>query len=260
MLKFSKYQGAGNDFVIIDNRNQVFPLVNREEIIEKLCDRRFGIGADGLILLELEEGVDFRMVYHNADGQESSMCGNGGRCIVSFASELGIIESKTVFTAIDGLHEALYFSQQQVELKMKDVDVIQVFDDHAILDTGSPHFVKFVDDVSTISIADEGRAIRKQAQFGEKGINVNFIQQTAQNLIVYTYERGVEDETLACGTGVTAAVLAMNEFRNNKDTDEVNVKVRGGVLKVKFRKENDVYKHIWLIGPGKKVFEGSIEL
>lgn len=260
MLKFYKYQGAGNDFIIFDNRERKFPLINRQQIIEKLCDRRFGIGADGVMLLEQAAGLDFKMVYFNADGNESSMCGNGGRCLVSFANELGIVVNKAKFTAIDGLHDAVFQSPHTVRLRMNDVESVLLEDDHALLDTGSPHYVKFVEDLSRINVFADGRNIRNQPEYAEKGINVNFVQKLDENLHVYTYERGVEDETLACGTGVTAAAIAWNEAFGHKNEDLVSILTKGGKLSVSFRKSGKTYTDIWLTGPALKVFEGTIEI
>lgn len=260
MLKFYKYQGAGNDFIIFDNREGTFPLINRKKIITWLCDRRFGIGADGVMLLENAAGMDFKMIYFNADGNESSMCGNGGRCLVSFANDHGIIQQNAVFNAIDGAHDAVYFSPQKVKLRMKDVSEIQKGNGFAVLDTGSPHYVRFVDDLSVVDVYKEGRQIRYSPEFAENGINVNFVHKTADILHVYTYERGVEDETLACGTGVTAAAIAWNEVFGHKSEDSVPIMAKGGDLTVSFRKVGNTYTDIWLSGPAVKVFEGEIEL
>ena len=260
MLKFYKYQGAGNDFILLDNRDHIFPVIGREQIIRGLCDRRFGIGADGVMLLENSAGNDFRMLYYNADGNEGSMCGNGGRCIVSFAHDLGLIGHKCHFTAVDGMHKAIFHSSDYIELGMNDVEKIKLADDHAVLNTGSPHYVKFVEDLSSVNVYEEGKQLRNLPPYKEEGINVNFVENTGHGLRVYTYERGVEDETLACGTGVTAAVIAMNEHADHKIESTVNVIVKGGNLKVKFQKINNTYTNIWLIGPGKRVFEGTIEI
>lgn len=260
MLKFYKYQGAGNDFVIIDNRNRVFPVIDRAKIIEKLCHRRFGIGADGVMLLEIAADADFKMLYFNADGNESSMCGNGGRCIVAFANDLGLIEHHCTFIAIDGYHKAVFHTPQNVELQMSDVTDIELGNNFAILDTGSPHYVKILPDQALVNVVEEGRQIRYSARFKEKGINVNFVSQGLKKLNVLTYERGVEDETYACGTGVTAAVLAINEIQHHKSENLVQVAVKGGELKVRFKKTGNVYHDIWLIGPAVKVFEGEILL
>ncbi len=260
MLKFYKYQGAGNDFILFDNREHVFPLIDRENKIKFLCDRRFGIGADGVMLLEISASADFKMLYFNSDGKEGSMCGNGGRCIVSFANDIGLIGHKTNFIAVDGMHEAYYHSPDNIELGMSNVEKIKLGQDFAVLNTGSPHYVKFVPDLHNVDVYKEGKFIRNLPEYKDEGINVNFVEKSGNQLQVYTYERGVEDETLACGTGVTAAVIAMNEHKDQLIENTVEVKVKGGQLKVRFRKEAEMYKDIWLIGPGKKVFEGFVEL
>ena len=208
-IPFYKYQGAGNDFILIDQREHHYLKQDQEAIIQKLCDRRFGIGADGLMLLEKADGYDFRMVYFNADGREGSMCGNGGRCIVAFAHFLGLVNQACTFIAVDGPHEAIVKSPNYIELKMQDVKHIEVGEDHFVLDTGSPHYIQFVSDIDQVDVVNAGKAIRYNNRFAEKGINVNFVDvHTEQSLRIATYERGVEDETLACGTGVTAAAIA----------------------------------------------------
>lgn len=257
---FEKYQGAGNDFIMIDNREQLFPANNRPNLVSRLCDRRFGIGADGLILLESDFDTDFRMIYYNADGGETSMCGNGGRCIVAFANSLGIIQKTTRFKAIDGYHQAIIISDDRIELQMNDVKHIDIKDHVAVLDTGSPHYVSFVNDLEDINVFESGRKIRYNDQYRDQGINVNFVQHKGDKLYINTYERGVENETLACGTGVTAAVLAYNEMSNHALTGEINVVAKGGQLSVKFTKDENGYKNIWLCGPAQKVFEGRIEV
>ncbi|QIG89253.1 diaminopimelate epimerase [Chryseobacterium sp. POL2] len=255
-MKFYKYQGTGNDFVMIDNRNTDFPKDNTE-LIQKLCDRRFGIGGDGLILLENDAHYDFKMLYYNADGNESSMCGNGGRCIVAFAHFLDIFEDKTSFTAIDGLHEA-EIKSGIVKLKMIDVDCLKMIDNDFELNTGSPHYVKYVDDVENYDVYHIGNKIRNSDTYKEKGINVNFVTELPENkLFVRTYERGVEDETFSCGTGVTAAALT---FMKKKHLSSVPVKVLGGQLKVYAEETEGKFKNIWLEGPAKQVFIGNIEI
>ncbi len=255
-LKFYKYQGTGNDFVMIDNQTNHFKYDTK--LINRLCDRKFGIGADGLICLEssTESHVDFKMVYFNADGKESSMCGNGGRCIVAFAKFLNLIENKCVFEAIDGLHEAFIDADMNVELRMKDVSDIGHFNESLVLDTGSPHLIKTVDDLRNLNVKEEGSKIRYSEHFKRDGINVNFIQLKDQKLYIRTYERGVEDETLSCGTGVTAAALASFEHQIVK-ANPIHLKTQGGDLKVKFDKAEVGYKNIWLIGPTQQVFKGE---
>lgn len=258
-LQFYKYQGTGNDFVMLDNRFSGIQL--SEEQVRFLCSRRFGIGADGLILIELEPGVDFKMVYYNSDGKPSSMCGNGGRCIVAFAAHLGLIKEKTKFLAIDGLHEALVLPDQVISLKMADVREVEKHQDHYYLNTGSPHVVKFADSLQQYPVVEEARKIRYNPRFSESGTNVNFIEKQNDALFVRTYERGVEDETYSCGTGVTAAALvaAMEGISNAKNSCEINT--LGGKLKVSFEKVLDQnFYNIWLTGPAQFVFKGEIEL
>jgi diaminopimelate epimerase len=258
-LSFYKYQGTGNDFILIDNRLNEITLTNEQ--VKFLCDRRFGIGADGLMLLELEPGTDFKMVYYNSDGNTSSMCGNGGRCIVAFAKHLGIIDNKAKFLAIDGMHEASINENEIVSLKMQDVKSVEAGDDFFYLNTGSPHYVKLVNNIEAYDVKNTGAAIRNNVRFKEIGTNVNFIERTDERLFVRTYERGVEDETYSCGTGVTAAALvaAIKGISNGKNN--CLIKTLGGELEVKFERvlEQNFY-NIWLIGPAVKVFTGTITI
>lgn len=258
MITFYKYQGTGNDFIMIDNRDKKFD--SDLSGIKKLCDRRFGIGADGLILLENVKDYDFSMVYFNSDGNESSMCGNGGRCITAFAAFLGVIKNNAKFIAIDGSHEAEIFENGIVSLKMKDVSAIEKSGNDFILDTGSPHFVRFVDKVSDVDVFAEGRKIRRSERFAAKGINVNFVELKNGILNVRTYERGVEDETLSCGTGVTASALAMASAGLVNGKEECSIAVPGGSLKVKYKLQNkNSFTDVWLEGPAEFVFKGEIE-
>jgi len=255
-IHFSKYQGTGNDFVIIDNRKLDFPKENTALVIA-LCDRKFGIGADGLILLETHPSADFRMVYYNADGNESSMCGNGGRCVVAFAKALQLISNTTSFEAIDGMHHATIDTEGLVHLQMQDVATLKKEDDYTFLDTGSPHHVVLRDDVKTIDIKEEGAAIRYSDLYGQEGANVNFVTPKKTNTFaVRTYERGVEDETLSCGTGVTAVALAMYE-KGLASAQDVRLLVEGGSLRVTFKKGESGYEEIYLIGPATFVFNGT---
>ncbi len=254
---FYKYQGTGNDFVIIDNRQNSFDKMNTK-LIAHLCDRRFGIGADGLILLENHNTLDFKMVYFNADGNESSMCGNGGRCITAFANLLGIIEDKATFEAIDGLHKAV-IENSSVKLQMQDIDYVQDGDGHVFLDTGSPHYVKLSQEIKDLDVKSEGAKIRYSRDYKEKGTNVNFVKKiTNETFAIRTYERGVEDETLSCGTGVTAAAIAMN-YIGETEKNLITLHTQGGDLQVSFDKQGDSYVNIWLIGPATQVYKGSIE-
>ena len=251
---FWKYQGTGNDFILVDNRNLDFPK-DDIDFIDHLCNRRLGIGADGLILLEDDELSDFRMVYFNSDGKESTMCGNGGRCIVAFARELGIIKDEACFTAVDGPHRARV-QGEQIELEMIDVDKIDDVRNHSFLNTGSPHHVQLVENLSTLDVKREGAKIR-YGIYGETGSNINFVEQKSHDTFnVRTYERGVEDETLSCGTGVTAVALAMHQT-GKTHAQAVTVKTPGGNLKVQFAKSGEGYSNVRLSGPATKVFEGQ---
>ena len=256
-IPFYKYQGTGNDFIIVDNRLDVINKNDTKRIAE-LCDRRFGIGADGFILLENDKNSDFRMVYFNADGNESSMCGNGGRCISAFAHFLGIVDRDTEFIAIDGLHKAK-IDNDMVELQMQNVDAITSFENHVFLDTGSPHHVEMVSNIQDLDVKLKGASIRYGKPYGKAGSNVNFVEQiSSDRFAVRTYERGVEDETLSCGTGVTAVALAMHKTAKTT-TNKVILNTQGGELKVKFDTDVNGYQNIWLIGPAKQVFKGELQ-
>lgn len=258
-LEFYKYHGTGNDFIILDNYHfQVPPLSVKQ--IKLICNRHFGIGADGLMLLGKKEGYDFEMIYYNADGNESTMCGNGGRCLVKFAHHSGIHKGVYKFIATDGEHEAEIDSDGDVSLKMQNVNKVEYHIHHAIIDTGSPHFVKFSENVKDIDVAETGYEIRYSSTFEEKGINVNFVETINENTIfVRTYERGVENETLSCGTGVTAAALLSAHNQNGFNTVDVNTP--GGRLSVEFNKIDDHhFENIWLCGPAQFVFKGEITL
>jgi diaminopimelate epimerase len=257
--KFYKYQGTGNDFVMIDNRQNIFSK-NDTKLIEELCDRRFGIGADGLILLENDNSTDFRMVYYNSDGNESSMCGNGGRCLVAFAKKMNVIDNETIFIATDGLHHAKIHENGIVSLQMKDVDEVNIQSDYVFLNTGSPHHVTLVDDLEDFDVKNNGAKIRYGDLYGKAGSNVNFVKQISENhFAVRTYERGVEDETLSCGTGVTAVAIAMNAI-GKTNANKIALDVQGGKLEVTFDKNNDKYTNVHLVGPATFVFEGEVEL
>lgn len=254
-MEFYKYQGTGNDFVMIDNRDLSFPKEQR--LIEQICNRRFGVGGDGLILLEKDENTDFKMVYYNSDGNESTMCGNGGRCIVAFAHFLNIFQQKTTFTAVDGLHEA-EINQGVVKLKMIDVENINTDGDCFVLNTGSPHFVKYVGRVEVYNVYQNGYDIRNSANYKKEGINVNFVEQIRDNeIFVRTYERGVEAETLSCGTGVTASAIT---FMKDRNISSVVVKTLGGNLKVYAENREGILRNVWLEGPAKQVFKGNIKI
>lgn len=259
MLPFWKYQGTGNDFVMIDNRQKMFDATN-EEAIAYLCDRRFGIGADGLILVEEDEETDFKMVYFNSDGKESSMCGNGGRCIVAFAKQLGIIAEECRFQAVDGLHYATIDSTGIVALQMIDVQEIKFQTKGMFVHTGSPHHVEIVRNLPYFEVYKKGKQIRHSETYAPKGTNVNFVEQEGPNHFrIRTFERGVEDETLSCGTGATAVALAMHAL-GKVDSNEVKIEVEGGELSVSFVYTNNTYQNVFLKGPATLVFEGTISL
>ncbi|TCJ17450.1 diaminopimelate epimerase [Flaviaesturariibacter flavus] len=255
---FYKYQGTGNDFVLFDNRDGRYNGLETR-VIRRLCDRRFGIGADGLMLLNKHPDYDFEMKYYNADGRESSMCGNGGRSLVKFAADLGIVQTEYRFLAVDGPHEASIELDGNVALRMQDVNEVRHDGSNFILNTGSPHFVHLTDDVMGKDMVRIGRQIRNSPEFEKEGINVNFVEQTREDdeIIVRTYERGVEDETLSCGTGVTAAALVC--AHNENGFNRVDVRTRGGRLAVEFDKSGNHFSNVWLIGPAERVFEGIID-
>lgn len=257
-IPFFKYQGTGNDFVLIDQRHEQFLSRKDTTIIKKICDRKFGVGADGLMLLQSKDGYDFEMIYFNADGNESSMCGNGGRCIVAFAKHLQAIENQCHFLAIDGAHDAKINEEgDYVELKMIDVRQIEKSNDFYLMNTGSPHFVQFVPKMSSINIFEEGKKIRYSERFAKDGVNVNFVEEKENSIEVTTYERGVEDETLSCGTGVTAAAIAFAQ--KNSQSGTINITTKGGKLAVRLENDGYIgYKNIWLCGAANLVFEGNI--
>lgn len=258
-IKFYKYQGTGNDFVMIDNRDEKFPK-NNTKLIEQLCDRRFGIGADGLILLENDNSTDFRMVYYNSDGNQSSMCGNGGRCLVAFAKSLNVIEKETTFMATDGLHHATIFEDGIVSLQMKDVDTVKVTPEYVFLDTGSPHHIEIVEDLKNLDVKSKGSKIRYGGLYGEKGSNVNFVKQVDDiTFSLRTYERGVEDETFSCGTGATAAAIAMKVL-GKTDSDTIQLNVEGGKLEVSFHSKDNKFTDVFLKGPATFVYSGTINV
>lgn len=256
-MTFYKYQGTGNDFIIVDNRLQEIDKNDTKRIAE-LCDRRFGIGADGFILLENDQNVDFKMVYYNADGNESSMCGNGGRCITAFAKFIGVIENTAEFMAIDGIHKAK-IEDDIVHLQMQDVSNVETYEDHLFLDTGSPHHIEMISGLKDFEVKANGAKIRYGQPYNEAGSNINFVEQISEDsFAVRTYERGVEDETLSCGTGVTAVALAMHNS-GKTESNEVRLKTPGGQLKVTFNTDDNGYNNIWLIGPALQVFTGELK-
>lgn len=260
-LQFWKYQGAGNDFILLDQREQRLIKVTDEKRIAWLCDRHFGIGGDGLILLEPSAEADFQMLYFNADGRLGSLCGNGGRCVVAFAHDIGVIGDHCRFLAYDGIHEAIIRSPGWVALQLHDISDIEKRGQDYCLDTGSPHFVRFVEHLDGLQVTEAGRAVRYAAPFREKGINVNFVESREGYLRVATYERGVEDETLACGTGVTAAAMAYVASLPQAERQwNIPVETKGGRLEVQFRYDGATFSDVWLGGPALQVFTGRIAL
>jgi diaminopimelate epimerase len=260
-FQFYKYQATGNDFILIDDREKHFDATN-SSLIRRLCNRRFGIGADGLILLRNEAGLDFCMLYFNADGYEGSMCGNGGRCVTAFAHRLFPGKTEFAFLAYDGLHNSSIRGTTDlghvVQLSMQAVSAIDAFDKDFLLDTGSPHYVRFVDDAATIDVATEGRRIRNSEAFLRDGVNVNFVELHGDSITVRTYERGVEEETLSCGTGVTASALVA-VYSQRMENNPVRVFTRGGELNVAFERDNSGYSDVTLTGEAVCVYSGMIE-
>jgi diaminopimelate epimerase len=256
MIEFFKYHGTGNDFILIDDR------ISRAELpgekIRKLCNRHFGIGADGLIQIREHPHVDFEMIYYNSDGLQGSMCGNGGRCAVAFAYSLGIAKKEAFFIAFDGRHSAKINTVDpfDISLKMNDVSNIELHNEFIFLNTGSPHYVKFVEDADSINIVEEGRKIRYSDRFKDGGTNVNFVQLKRDSLYIRTYERGVEDETLSCGTGVTASVIA-SAFAGKIAGKVCRVETPGGQLRVRYEKKEDEFQNVYLEGPAEMVFKGQ---
>jgi len=255
-IPFSKYQGTGNDFVIIDQMSSPYVQADEKDWIKRACDRKFGIGADGLILLSPSDQYDFYMHYFNADGNIGSLCGNGSRCAVEYMFRKNYIDSECMFEAADGYHRARAH-EGYVELEMRPVEFIEKGVDHFIMNTGSPHYVTFVEDLSDLDIVQTGQAIRYSNRFREDGINVNFVESNGDHIEVRTYERGVEDETLSCGTGVTASALAF-ALRNQTSTNIVKVQTKGGELIIRFDQTDSSFRNIWLCGPATPVFRGEI--
>jgi diaminopimelate epimerase len=268
-IRFQKWQGAGNDFIIIDNRNNQVCNIN-PKMINKLCDRHFGIGADGLMLISPSEDFDFEMFYFNSDGHPAEMCGNGGRCIAAMAAQAEVFSKKTRFLTTDGIHEAEVIREDLIRLKMTDIEEIKAVEipdldfssvgNAAFLNTGVPHLVVFVDDPESVNVETKGRYLRNLDRFAPAGTNVNFVKVSGQTLHVRTYERGVEGETLACGTGNVAAAVA-TEWFNNYGFNEYDCVALGGRLKVSFKRlGNNRFTDVWLEGPAVRVFEGSFVL
>jgi len=257
LLTFYKYQGAGNDFIVLDGRTRV-PALSTDQIAA-LCDRRKGIGADGLMILLSHPNYDFEMLYYNANGHPGSLCGNGGRCLTRFAADLGMGKTTYQFLATDGAHEARIAAVGWIHLHMHPVQHIEYRGTDAILNTGSPHYIRLVEAVDKTAVVEEGRAIRYSPTFAADGINVNFVEKTPEGLRVRTYERGVEDETLSCGTGVTAAALAC--ANDTPALQRTAISTRGGKLAVEFMRTGaHSFDNIWLCGPAQQVFTGTIDI
>ncbi|MEM9859324.1 MAG: diaminopimelate epimerase [Bacteroidota bacterium] len=257
MVKFEKYQATGNDFILIDNMDLSLELA--VNTISHLCDRKFGIGSDGLILIQPHQTCDFEMVFYNPDGSQS-LCGNGSRCAVNFANSIGLIKgNSTTFLAYDGIHRAELLADGQVKLEMADVQNVRLLPHGMFVDTGSPHLVKYIVNIANYPVFNEGKSIRNGGLFAESGVNVNFVEISGDNEInVRTYERGVEDETLSCGTGVTAAAITAS---HKGLSSPVSIKTRGGDLTVEFKQvSKEKYTNIYLIGPAIKVFSGSFKI
>ncbi len=255
-IQFDKYQATGNDFILIDNRQKTFP--SNMDLIPRLCDRRFGIGSDGLILIQDHPECDFEMVFYNPDGSQS-LCGNGSRCAVKFARELGMIRNSCRFMAFDGIHEASINDDGIVKLKMQNVQNVRSLEDGMLVDTGSPHLIRYVQDIQAVDVNGRGRDIRYNETFKKDGVNVNFVEILGdRSIFVRTYERGVENETLSCGTGVTAAAIACG-LKSMDSPVEINT--RGGRLEVAFNEMPDqTFTEVFLIGPAKHVFSGKVDL
>lgn len=253
-IKFSKYHGTGNDFILIDGFNHEAPELSEQEI-QEMCHRRFGIGADGLIILKPKQGYDFEMDFYNSDGRNGSMCGNGGRCVVSFAHDIGVIDKETTFWAPDGVHFARYESSNEISLKMQDVNKIDDYESGMIMDTGSPHLVVFESKLEGNDFYNKGRDIRFNSTFKDEGINVNFVELKNKGISIITYERGVEDLTYSCGTGTVAAALATS--LKAKQVSPIKADTKGGQLEVQFEYiSRQEFKEIWLIGPAIKSYSG----
>jgi len=256
LLPFHKYQSTGNDFILIDNRKDTFPKSNQQDI-QRICHRKFGIGADGLILLELSAAAEFKMVYFNADGGIGSFCGNGSRAAVHFAQSLGMRSGQNIFEAYDGLHQAVV-KGNFVQIKMSDVGPSREILNGSFIDTGSPHYVAFIEDLDKFDVVKNGRTLRHDTNFAPNGANINFVEKKGPAKInIRTYERGVENETLSCGTGATAAAIVASQFGLG---NEISINTKGGPLKVWFEQDQGIYKNVWLEGPTELVFAGDLEI
>jgi diaminopimelate epimerase len=255
IVDFYKFQGTGNDFIMIDNRGEEFDMED-SSLIKSLCERRFGIGADGLILLQNHKEYDFEMIFFNSTGERSTFCGNGGRCIIAFAHLLELFDNECRFMAYDGMHEGS-IEENIVSMKMADVEEVLVREDSVVLDTGSPHLVKLVDNVTNVNVLNKGRKLRFSKEFSDYGINVNFAEVN-DCVSIRTYERGDEMESLSCGTGSVATAIALYEI-GKTDDKEINIHTTGGELKVSFNHDGKIYTNIWLSGNSSMVYSGEFE-
>lgn len=258
VIDFIKYQGSGNDFILIENINGKIPNLSRNTI-QHYCHRHFGIGADGLIIIKQSKVADFYMTYYNSDGNMSSLCGNGSRCAVRFAHSHSLIQANATFEAYDGIHEAQILKDDRIAIRFNDIDQLEKYQDGVICDSGSPHYMQFVDNIDAIDLIPLARSIRNNSRFQEKGINVNYFQKNSSSEFgIRTYERGVENETLSCGTGVVATAIA-SHFLKISNASKLLFQTKGGLLEVHFTVEKSKYTHISLIGHAHEVFQGQID-
>ena len=259
-LIFDKYHGLGNDFVIIDGRSLNFQQLNQNQI-KKICNRNFGVGADGLILIKDHLKLDFEMIYYNSDGLLSSMCGNGARCSVAFAYEKNICSEKMVFMAYDGPHKGFILADSNIKLSFNDISNIKENEYGIYIDSGSPHLLIFDKNIEELNFKELGSSIRHSKKFLKEGVNVNFIEHINKNRFkLRTYERGVEDETLSCGSGAVAAAISAHYKGLAKNYSEILIQTLGGALKVDFKCEKEKYFKTYLSGKTQKVFSGIISI
>ena len=258
-IDFFKYEGTGNDFVIIDNRELTFQK-NDKTLIQNICDRKKGVGADGLILLENHDELDFSMIYFNADGSESGFCGNGSRCITHLSNNLNIINDNAKFNAIDGIHESK-ITNGRISVKMNDILKSEIFkynDKYSttFVDTGSPHLIRIYENIDSIDIVKEARELKLIYSEYTDGLNINFCQISDSKIKLRTYERGVEDETLSCGTGAVASAVFLKDS-GLVSNDKIEILMKGGLLSVELNKEKNLFSDIWLSGEVNMVFKGG---
>ena len=255
-MKFYKYTGAGNDFILFNDMTGEMPVLSSKQV-QFLCDRHFGVGADGVMILKKSKALDFDMEYFNADGSGGTMCGNGGRCLVAFAQKSGIIEKHTKFLASDGVHEAFINQRNIVKLKMIDVDEVKSIGKDFYCYTGSPHYIIFVDDIEVVDVCNEGRKIRYSDTYKNEGTNVNFVKiEENHSISIRTYERGVEDETLSCGTGAVASALVSAIVKHL--ASPIKVLTKGGEVTVWFRFKEEKFSDVFLEGEANAVYKGYL--